>query len=469
MRKAEAKQQKKPSSRPPAAKKPSVRPISPVTRARSLEAPEAAAVWVPMGSLVPWAKNPRKNDHAVGGIVDSLIAFGWGRPLIAREANSELVAGHTTHKAALQLAERWAAASPDKRKAWHPDAVVTAERGIVPVRFVALSERKAHLLALADNRLAEASEWNDEALEELLREFAPEEVHIAGWSDDDLEKLARDVGKVQGADGVDEDEAPEVDFSKAVTKLGDVWELGRHRLICGDSTDPQVLAQLLGDNRVGLLATDPPYGVEVVGGAKDARDTKNYAKGNKIQNDELTGPKLEAFLRKAFAAGVAYMVAGASWYVWYADKETLAFVKAAEELGGFRHMLAWVKPHFVFGRGDYHYRHEPCLYGWKPGAAHAWLGDHKQSTVFECGRDDAIAQGIHPTVKPVHLYAVPIQNHLGSDGSVLDLFGGSGPVVSAAEQMGRRAFVCELSPNYCDVIVSRWERLTNGKAVRRAA
>src|SRR5687768_5621516 len=153
---------------------------------------DAAAQWEPMAMLVPWAENPRVNDHAVDAVAASLIEFGWGRPLIARSANSELIVGHTTLKAANLLPARWASADAKARARWHPDAVVTAERGLVPVRFVDLSERKAHLLALADNRLAEASEWDDASLHDILQGFEPDEMHLAGWSDTEFDGLAPD-------------------------------------------------------------------------------------------------------------------------------------------------------------------------------------------------------------------------------------------------------------------------------------
>jgi DNA modification methylase len=410
-----------------------------------------AAEWVEISKLTMWVKNPRKNDENVARVVDSIKRFGFGAPIVARRENGEVIAGHTRLKAAMRL-----------------------KLAQVPVRYLDISEHEAHLLALADNRLNELSPWDVDGLQEVMGEFSLGDLDLAGWSGEDIEAMGLELldgGLGDSSSGeVSEDEVPDPP-TVAITKLGDVWELGRHRLICGDSTLPVTFAQLMRDDRAGLMTTDPPYGLSVTGGTHDPREP-NYLKGadrKTIANDELTGENLERFLRAAFKASLARLSPGASWYIWYAGTETRGFMNAADELGGFKHVLMWVKPNFVFGRCDYHYRHEPCLYGWVPGAAHAWLGSRNQSSVFEVARDGAVGELKHPTVKPVRLYTIPIENHLGSDGSVLDPFSGSGPAFSAAEQTGRRCFGVELSPNFCDVIVERWESLTGGKAVRRSA
>lgn len=406
---------------------------------------EPAAEWVELDKLAAWKDNPRVNDHVVDSVVESVRKFGFGAPLLARRATGEIIAGHTRLKAAHKLG-----------------------LSRVPVRYLDLSEEQAHLLALADNRLAEKALWSLPGLHALLGKYDESEAAIAGWSGDELAAMAQEVLAQSDSDKeIAEDEVPELP-AVPITKLGDVWQLGRHRLICGDSTDPQTFARLLGDRKVGLMVTDPPYGVSVAGGAHDPRDP-NYRKGHErggLANDELTGERLEQFLRAAYQAVLPALAPGAAWYTWYADRETLAVARAAEVLGGFRHILAWVKPNFVFGRADYHYRHEPCLYGWTPGAAHVWLGDRKQSSVFEVARDGAVAELKHPTVKPVHLYAVPIANHLGAGGCIVDPFAGSGPAVSAAEQTGRTCYAAELSPAFCDVIVERWQALSGSQAQR---
>lgn len=406
---------------------------------------DVAAEWVALDELTPWAGNPRRNDIAAAKVAVSIKRFGFGSPILARR-NGEIIAGHTRLKAAEMLGL--------KR---------------VPVRYLDISEKEARLLALADNKLGEVAAWNAPMLAEILSDYGLEDAEFAGWDSMDLGKLADEVidfGPLESTE-VEEDEVPEPP-ADPVTKLGDVWTLGDHTLVCGDSTDPAVLALLVGETRSGLMVTDPPWGVSVVGGTRDAR-RRCYQRGHKrkrIANDDLTGSQLADFLGEAYSVAAETLRPGASWYVWYAGTETVAHVTAAQKLGGFRHVLVWVKPSFVFGRADYHYRHEPCLYGWTPGAAHVWLGDRKQSSVFEVGRDDDMARLTHPTAKPVALFAVPVANHLKPGEAILDIFAGSGPAFSAAEQSGRRCFGVELDPAYCDVIVERWQNLTGGKATR---
>ncbi len=405
-----------------------------------------AAIYVPLEKLKPWAKNPRKNDHVVDELAAGMRRFGFGAPLIARQENGEIIAGHTRLKAAIKL------------KLTH-----------VPVRYMDLSEQEAHLLALADNRLGEKAAWDDGALLELLQSFAPGDRGVAGWDDKDMAALERAAGK---SGDVVEDEAPPLP-KNPITQLGDVWQLGRHRLICGDSTAQSTYTRLLAGRKVGLMVTDPPYGVEAHTGTKDVRSA-TYRKGEErnriIDNDELSGDKLEDFLRGVFAPTAAVALApGAAWYVWHASVTSMPFLRALETLGGMKHQLIWVKTRFVFSRCDYHYKHEPCFYGWLPGAGRSWLGSRDQSTVLDVAYDKAIGELVHPSVKPVELYAIPIRNHLGADGALIDQFAGTGPAFSAAEQLDRTCYGIELSPAYCDVIVGRWERLSGGKAVRSGA
>jgi len=416
---------------------------------------EAAAEWVAIDQLKEWGRNPRLIDEAqIQRVAESIKRFGFSAPIVARLEDGEIIAGHTRYKAARKLG-------------LHK----------VPVRFMQLDPADAHLLALADNRLTELTPWNDAELYDLLGEFGLESAALAGWSSEDLEQMGSDLLKGDGTgtgDGkpsdVDEDE-PGDPPPEPITKPGDLWLLGKHRLLCADATKRASYERLLEGTRAHLMVTDPPYGVSVTGGTHDPRDP-NYRKGpdrKTIANDSITGEKLRDFLKAAFTEAGACMVPGASWYVWYAGTETRAFIDAAELLGGFRHILMWVKPNFVFGRCDYHYRHEPCLYGWLPGAGHTWRGSRDQSSVFELSRDGAVAELKHPTVKPVKLYSVPIENHLEPGQIVLDPFSGSGPAFSAAEQTGRICYGTELDPAFCDVIVDRWERLTGAKAERRRA
>lgn len=414
-----------------------------------MQRPNLEIVYKPLAKLIPYAKNARTHSEAqVAAIAGSIREFGFTNPILLDEHDG-IIAGHGRVMAAMKL------------------ALIE----VPTITLAGLTEVQKRAYIIADNKLALDAGWDAELLALELQDIRAQGFDLAytGFSTEELENLIRGTQPSGPESEVKEDTAPEPP-KNPITKAGDVWLLGRHRLICGDSTDPRVIKTLMDGRVSGLMVTDPPYGVSVVGGTHDPR-AATYKRDPTltIQNDELTGDKLRAFLRSAFEASMPALAAGASWYVWFAGSETRAFIESAEVLGGFRHMLVWVKPNFVFGRSDYHYRHEPCLYGWRPGAAHTWLGDRKQSSVFELSRDGAVAPSTHPTVKPVELYAIPIRNHLGADGALLDPFAGSGPAFSAAEQLGRTCYGVELAPGYCDVIVERWQTLTGQKATRKSA
>lgn len=257
-------------------------------------------------------------------------------------------------------------------------------------------------------------------------------------------------------------EAQDDDFDEneqeipARCKLGDIWQLGDHRLMCGDSTDPETVKALMGGATADLLLTDPPYNVDYEGGTEDKM---------KIQNDSFKaeGEFLE-FLRKAMRCASEVMKAGASYYIFHADSEGRNFREAATEIGKVRECLIWVNNSLVLGRQDYQWRHEPCLYGWKDGAGHNWFNDRSQTTVLEFDRPKRNAE--HPTMKPVPLFSYLMKNSTKPGDIVLDLFAGSGTTLICAEQLGRRCFTMELDPHYCDVVLTRWEALTGQSAVK---
>ena len=240
----------------------------------------------------------------------------------------------------------------------------------------------------------------------------------------------------------------------ARSKPGEVYQLGRHRLMCGSSTDPQQVKTLMGGSLSDLLLTDPPYGVDYVGGT-----------GMMIENDNLAGEEFLQFLRDAFSAADQVMKPGAAFYIWHADSNGAIFRNACSLIGWkVRQCLIWVKNSIVMGRQDYQWKHEPCLYGWKDGAAHDWENDRKQTTVLEY--DKPLKSELHPTMKPVPLFDYLMRNNTKAGDIVLDLFAGSGTTIIAAEQNGRKAFCMELDPKYCDVIIDRWETFTGKKAER---
>ena len=251
----------------------------------------------------------------------------------------------------------------------------------------------------------------------------------------------------------DEDAVPETP-EEPITKPGDIWILGKHRLMCGDSTSVDHLATLTAGALVDMWLTDPPYNVAYEGKTKDAL---------KIKNDSMADDQFRQFLRDSYTAADSVMKPGAVFYIWFADVETHNFTGALKDAGWpLRQMLIWKKSSIVMGRKDYHFKHEPCLYGWKEGAAHLWASDRKQTTVLEF--DKPSRNGEHPTMKPVALFEYQMLNNTKGGDIVLDSFGGSGTTLIAAEKNGRIAYLMELDPKYCDVIVKRWEEFTGQKA-----
>lgn len=272
------------------------------------------------------------------------------------------------------------------------------------------------------------------------------------WDVDELQKWGLELSFAANGggnqDAVDDDfEIPETVKTDIVT--GDVIDIGNHRLVCGDCCNTDDMSKLMDSDLADLVVTDPPYNVAYTGKTKDAL---------KIQNDEMTDAGFYQFLLDAFGSLAAYTKQGGSWYVWHADSEGANFRRSMNEAGvKVRQCLVWVKNSMVMGRQDYHWKHEPCLYGWKEGAAHNWYADRKQTTVLEFDRPNRNAE--HPTMKPVELIAYQIKNSSKSGEIVLDAFGGSGTTMVASHQLERRARLMEIDPKYCQVIVDRMLKL----------
>lgn len=282
-----------------------------------------------------------------------------------------------------------------------------------------------------------ANEWDDNPLTDW---------GVPAWEDDanvEAPKEAED-------DGFD----PENEVIEVRCKPGDVWELGEHRLMCGDSISLEDVKILMGGAEANLLLTDPPYNVNYEGKTKDAL---------KIKNDAMEDSSFREFLVGAYAAADSVMAKGAAFYIWHADSEGYNFRAACSEVGWkLRQCLIWAKNSMVMGRQDYQWKHEPCLYGWKEGAGHNWYSDRKQTTLLNFDRPMRNAE--HPTMKPVELFGYLINNSSKKGDNILDLFGGSGTTLVASEQLGRKAYLMELDPHYCDVIIARWEKLTSKEA-----
>lgn len=299
-----------------------------------------------------------------------------------------------------------------------------------------------------------------------------DELANGDWEVDDLQDWGVDCSFLTDTEPVEEmperketedDEYDENEHEiEAKCKLGDIWQLGRHRLMCGDSTDASQVAKLLGGTNIQLYLTDPPYNVAY---GYDGAATEGHRKdGLVVLNDKMDNDKFEEFLTNAFNAANANMEKGASFYIFHSDGYSYWFRKALINTVDLelRENLIWVKNSMVLGRQDYQWRHEPCLYGWKKGSRHNWFSDRKQTTVMEFDRPTKSVE--HPTMKPIPLFAYLIQNSSQEGWNVYDSFGGSGTTIMACEQLGRNGFSMELDPHYCDVIINRWETYTGKKA-----
>ncbi len=290
----------------------------------------------------------------------------------------------------------------------------------------------------------------------LSGQWEMEELDAAGI---DLPFLDEDHTKPTNteAEDVEEDDFDEEnDEIPARCKAGDIWQLGENKLLCGDSTKIDHIAQLMGNEQADLWITDPPYNVNYEGGTEDKL---------KIANDNMNSGDFFQFLRSAFTAAEKVLKKGCSFYIWYASREHINFESALRTVGlTVREQLIWNKSSLVLGRFDYHFKHEPCLYGWKDGAAHNWYNDRSQTTVMDF--DKPTKNDLHPTMKPVPLFAYQIANSSKRGDIVLDTFGGSGTTIIACENLGRKGRCVELDPHYCDVILARWEKLTGKQAIK---
>ena len=391
---------------------------------------ERKLVWRNIADLIPYARNSRTHsDEQVAQIAASIKEFGWTNPILT-DGDNGLIAGHGRLMAA--------------RKLGHTE--------VPTIELTGLSEAQKKAYIIADNRLALNAGWDNEMLKlefDQLTEFGFD-VELTGFSLDEIEALA----PIELNAGLtDEDEAPPLP-PEPTTKVGDIYKLGKHRLMCGDSTSIEHLERLCGGQSVDMWLTDPPYNVAYEGKTKDSLT---------IQNDSMGDDQFRQFLRDAYVAADAVMKAGAVFYIWHADSEGYNFRGAAQDAGWkVRQCLIWKKSSMVMGRQDYHWKHEPCLYGWKEGAGHLWATDRKQTTILEFEKPSR--NGEHPTMKPVALFEYQLLNNTKGGDIVLDSFGGSGTTMIAAEKNGRVAYLMELDPKYCDVIVKRWEDFTGKKA-----
>lgn len=399
--------------------------------------------------ITPYQDNAKEHDAVqIRNVAKSIEKYGWQQPLVIDKDNV-IIVGHGRYYAALRL----------------------GIEEIPCLKATDLTEKQVNEYRLLDNKLNE-SEWNQELLDKCLKGLDFSEFDIDWGIPDIIEP---------------EQEAQEDNYSaeppeQPISKRGQVWKLGRHRVMCGSSTDSADMAKLMEDETADLLLTDPPYGVDYEGGT-----------GMKIENDDMQGEEFIKFLTDAFETADQVMKPGAAFYIWHADGKGYEFNTAAHNAGWkIRQVVCWVKNSLVIGRQDYQWQHEPALYGWKEGAGHYFTASRKETTAIEeeeldldnmkkeelrdllervlnlpstvMHENKPARNDVHPTMKPVRLMAKLIQNSTKPGQIVLDSFGGSGSTLMAAEQLGRTCYTMELDPKYVDVIIDRWETFTGEKA-----
>ena len=392
----------------------------------------------PVAKLIPYARNARTHsDEQVAQIAASIAEFGFTNPILVG-ADGVIVAGHGRLAAAQKLAME-----------------------LVPVVVLEhLSPTQRRALVIADNRIAENAGWDETMLRVEMEALQLDDfdMSLTGFDADALAELMAGGG---GDDlgNTDDDDVPEV-LETAISRTGDVWLLGPHRLLCGDSTLEESYAQLLQGEEVDMVFTDPPYNVNYANTAKDKMRGKNRA----ILNDNL-GDGFYDFLLAALTPTVA-KCKGAI-YVAMSSSELDVLQSAFREAGGkWSTFVIWAKNTFTMGRSDYQRQYEPILYGWREGGKHHWCGDRNQSDVWQIKKPHK--NDLHPTMKPVELVERAIRNSSRPGNSVMDPFGGSGTTLIAAEKTGRVGRMIELDPKYVDVIVRRWQDWTGKQATRES-
>ena len=390
---------------------------------------ELSIEYIPLVELIPYINNCRTHsDEQVSQICASIKEFGFTNPILIDEENG-IIAGHGRLLAAAKLGLE-----------------------IIPtVRLVGLTEAQKKAYVIADNQLALNAGWNLELLKieiDHLKEL-DFDLDLLGFGDALADMFPETI-----QEGLkDEDDVPEMPV-EPITRTGDVWVMGKHRLMCGNSCSFDDMAILMEGTLADVWLTDPPYNVAYEGKTKESL---------KIQNDSMSDDNFRQFLVDAYSTANEHIKCGAVFYIWHADSEGFNFRAAAKDAGWkVRQCLIWKKQSMVLGRQDYQWQHEPCLYGWKEGASHLWASDRKQTTILEFNRPSRNAE--HPTMKPVELFEYCLLNNTKGGDVVLDSFGGSGTTLSAAEKNNRVARLMELDPKYCDVIVKRWQEFTGKKA-----
>lgn len=414
----------------------------------------------PLGWLTPYENNPRNNDEAVEPVANSISEFGFKVPIVAT-SDGEIINGHT----------RWKAAKKLKLKT-------------VPVIIADdLTEEQVRAFRLADNKVAEIAQWDIELLLSEIESVDNLDMTLFGFTDSDY--TLDDFEDEETDTDISEDEIESEGDSVSSVEYGDIYQLGRHRLMCGDSTSAGDMKELVNGEKIDLYVTDPPYNVAYEGKTEEAMT---------IQNDSMDDASFRQFLRDAFSVANQHLKPGGAFYIWHADSEGLNFRAAVKETGWLlKQNLVWVKNSIVLGRQDYQWKHEPCLYGWKDGASHYFVDNRALSTVIEEDEDNLkemtkgelisyiktmqensptsifyedkpVRSDIHPTMKPLKLIARCVLNSSKKGERVLDSFNGGGSTLMVCEKTERIYYGMELDPIYVERTIKRWEEETGLKA-----
>nr|DAU79373.1 MAG TPA: adenine specific DNA methyltransferase [Caudoviricetes sp.] len=414
----------------------------------------------PLGWLTPYENNPRNNDEAVEPVANSISEFGFKVPIVAT-SDGEIINGHT----------RWKAAKKLKLKT-------------VPVIIADdLTEEQVRAFRLADNKVAEIAQWDIELLLSEIESVDNLDMTLFGFADSDY--TLDDFEDEEADTDISEDEIESEGDSVSLVEYGDIYQLGRHRLMCGDSTSAGDMKELVNGEKIDLYVTDPPYNVAYEGKTEEAMT---------IQNDSMDDASFRKFLRDAFEVADQHLKPGGAFYIWHADSEGLNFRAAVKETGWLlKQNLVWVKNSIVLGRQDYQWKHEPCLYGWKDGASHYFIDNRSLATVIEEDEenlkemtkgelisyiktmqensptsifyeDKPVRSDIHPTMKPLKLIARCVLNSSKKGERVLDSFNGGGSTLMVCEKTERIYYGMELDPVYVERTIKRWEEETGLKA-----
>lgn len=380
----------------------------------------------PLKDLIPYARNSRKHSNAqIDQIAASMREWGWTNPVLVDE-NNTILAGHGRVMAAQKL-------------------------GIenCPVIIAAgWSDDKKRAYVIADNKISENSSWDEDLLKIEIDDLGGFDVSLLGFSDKEITQLLQNVQSVDG-----EDDVPEIS-DRVASSMGQVWLMGNHKIMCGDSTNADDVRRLLSNVRPTLMVTDPPYGVEYDASWRNKLNGRSDTANGKVLNDD-----------QADWSAAYRLFEGDVGYIWHATSFQHVVYKGIIESGfEVRANIVWVKNKLTISRGHYHYQHEPCFYICRKGKSANWMGDRKQSTVWNIDKNKKSETG-HSTQKPVECMRRPIVNNSSPGQVVYEPFSGSGTTIIAAELTGRSCYAIELNPDYVDVAVKRWQTLTGGEAV----